>query len=89
MTTVCIQNAVRTHELGTATATMNFFRQLGGAIIVAVFGAIVLSGITSPKLSATGEGIDPTALAPADLLAMFPWVLWARRRASRSRFCSS
>lgn len=77
VTTVCIQNAVRTHELGTATATMNFFRQLGGAIIVAVFGAIVLSGITSPKLSATGEGIDPTALAPADLLAMFPWVLWA------------
>jgi EmrB/QacA subfamily drug resistance transporter len=44
VTTVAIQNAVRVHELGTATASMNFFRQLGGAFIVAVFGTIVLNG---------------------------------------------
>jgi MFS family permease len=43
-TTVIIQNAVLPHQLGTATGTLNFFRQLGGAIVVAVFGAIVLGG---------------------------------------------
>ncbi|MCG7392974.1 MFS transporter [Microvirga sp. ACRRW] len=44
VSTVAIQNAVKPHELGTATGTANFFRSLGGALIVAVFGAIVLSG---------------------------------------------
>ncbi|WP_445501954.1 MDR family MFS transporter [Microvirga sp. G4-2] len=44
VSTVSIQNAVAPHELGTATGTANFFRSLGGALIVAAFGAIVLSG---------------------------------------------
>jgi len=44
VTTVAIQNAVDLHELGTATASMNFFRQLGSAFVVAVFGTIVLNG---------------------------------------------
>ncbi len=43
-TTVLIQNAVPLHQVGTATGTLNFFRQLGGAIVVAIFGAIVLGG---------------------------------------------
>ena len=37
-----MQNAVKLHQLGTATGALNFFRLLGGAIVVAVFGAIVL-----------------------------------------------
>lgn len=45
VSTVSIQNAVPLHQLGTATATANFFRSLGGALIVALFGAIVLSGV--------------------------------------------
>jgi len=45
VSTVSIQNAVPLHQLGTATATTNFFRSLGGALIVALFGAIVLSGV--------------------------------------------
>jgi EmrB/QacA subfamily drug resistance transporter len=40
--TIVMQNAVKLHQLGTATGTLNFFRLLGGAVIVAVFGAIVL-----------------------------------------------
>ncbi len=40
-----MQNAVKPHQLGTATGTLNFFRTLGGAIVVAVFGAIVLGGV--------------------------------------------
>src|SRR3712207_4896506 len=44
VTLVTTQNAVPPHELGTATGTANFFRSLGSAFIVAVFGAIVLGG---------------------------------------------
>jgi len=43
-TMVAIQNAVETHQLGIVTGTMNFFRQLGSSILVAVFGMILLSG---------------------------------------------
>ena len=46
MSTIVMQNAVKPHQLGTATGTLNFFRTLGGAIIVAVFGALVLGGST-------------------------------------------
>jgi EmrB/QacA subfamily drug resistance transporter len=41
-TTIVMQNAVKPHQMGTATGTLNFFRLLGGAIIVAAFGAVVL-----------------------------------------------
>ena len=33
VTTVAIQNAVPVVQLGTATAAMNFFRSLGGAVL--------------------------------------------------------
>ena len=56
VTTVAIQNAVELHQLGTATGTMNFFRSLGGAVAVAVFGAIVLGEIVAP-------GANPENLA--------------------------
>ena len=46
MSTVIMQNGVAPHQLGTATGTLNFFRLLGGAIVVAVFGAIVLGGVS-------------------------------------------
>lgn len=55
--TVSIQNAVLPYQMGTATAVANFFRQIGGALIVAVFGAIVLGG-----LSGQGAGLSPEAL---------------------------
>lgn len=41
VTTVSLQNAVALHHMGTATATMNFFRSLGSAIAVAIMGAIL------------------------------------------------
>lgn len=59
VTTVAIQNAVEPHQLGTATGTANFFRQLGSALLVAVFGAILLSGSgaeTAEKLPETLTG---------------------------------
>jgi len=42
--TVSIQNAVARSELGAATAASNFFRQIGSALVAAVFGAIVFGG---------------------------------------------
>lgn len=53
VTTVSIQNAVMPHQLGVATSTMNFFRSLGGAIIVAGMGAIILQGLP-PEAAASG-----------------------------------
>jgi MFS family permease len=60
--TLVIQNAVKPHQMGTATGTLNFFRLLGGAIIVAVFGAIVLgsannaAGVTTLEQLTAGSG---------------------------------
>jgi EmrB/QacA subfamily drug resistance transporter len=45
VTTVAIQNAVALHQVGTVTGAMGFFRQLGGALMVAALGAIVLGGL--------------------------------------------
>ena len=39
VSTVAIQNAVALHQVGTVTGAMGFFRQLGGALMVAALGA--------------------------------------------------
>lgn len=39
---IAMQNSVEPHQLGTATASFNFFRSLASAILVAAFGAIFL-----------------------------------------------
>ena len=38
--TLAIQNAVDKRDLGTAAAAANFFRSKGGAVGVAIFGAV-------------------------------------------------
>ena len=53
ITTVAIQNAVNPHQMGTATGVMGFFRALGGALIVALFGAVLFSQL--PDLAALEE----------------------------------
>jgi EmrB/QacA subfamily drug resistance transporter len=74
MSTIVMQNAVKPHQLGTATGTLNFFRTLGGAIIVAVFGAIVLG--SGPDNAGTIT-LERLALAHADLAPAFRWVFLA------------
>ena len=77
VTLATTQNAVPPHEMGTATGTANFFRSLGGAFIVAVFGAIVLGGtgmggavsFETLAASAAGSGVD--------LASVFAWVFIA------------
>jgi EmrB/QacA subfamily drug resistance transporter len=67
ITTVSVQNAVAPYQLGTATGAMNFFRQLCGALIVSLFGAIVVgggaAGLTLEALAArAGDGTDFVAV---------------------------
>jgi EmrB/QacA subfamily drug resistance transporter len=40
------QNAVPTSDLGAATAAVSFFREIGGSIGIALFGAVFTSGLT-------------------------------------------
>ena len=58
VTTTIIQNSVAPHQLGTATATLHFSRLLGGAIIVAAFGAILLGGIDTDGKELTLEALS-------------------------------
>ena len=43
LTQVALQNTVPSHDLGAALGTMNFARTLIGTILVAIFGAVILS----------------------------------------------
>lgn len=77
VSTVALQNAVHPHQLGTATASLNFFRQLGGAMLVAGFGAILIgvAGLAGGRpadviMRAAGE-------QQAALVTAFTWVFAA------------
>lgn len=76
VSTVAIQNAVVPHQIGTATAVSNFFRQLGGALAVAVFGAIVLSGtVPGSPVVLLKHAVDSTGGELA-LQDTFWWMFW-------------
>jgi MFS family permease len=78
VSTVSIQNSVKPHELGTATGTANFSRSLGGALIVAVFGAILTAGTAGVR---DGGGLEALAAAAArsgvDLAGVFQMIFAA------------
>jgi len=76
-TTVIIQNAVPPHQFGVATGTLAFFRQLGGAIIVAVFGAIVLGGIGADPGGLSVDKLAGAGGAGEHLITAFRWVFIA------------
>ena len=79
LTLVAIQNAVLPHQMGTATGALNFFRSLGGALIVAAFGAIVIGSL--PADMAAHVTIETLAssftAAGGDIGSVFRWVLTA------------
>lgn len=76
VTTVAVQNAVPLPQMGIATAVLNFFRSLSGAMLTAGFGAIVigLSGIEGgallERLLSGHAQVEPLAEA-------FRWVFGA------------
>ncbi|MBV8183887.1 MAG: hypothetical protein JOY76_04290 [Hyphomicrobiales bacterium] len=75
--TVAIQNAVAHQDLGIATAAMNFFRQLGGAILVAVYGAIVVGGTSGASATSVEELARNAAASGNDLAFLFQLVFAA------------
>jgi len=77
VTTVVIQNVVLPHQFGTATGTLNFFRQLGGAIIVAAFSAIVLGALGGAGDAAALDTLAGVNRSGADFAAVFRWVFVA------------
>ncbi len=78
LTTTIVQNAVAPHQLGTATGSLNFARQLGGAIIVAAFSAIALGGIDPGGHGLTLEMLRGGAhRAGADFVEVFRWLFAA------------
>ena len=50
-----LQNNVSIHTFGSAVATMQFSRNLFATILVAVFGAIVLSGVSQTGAGAASQ----------------------------------
>jgi EmrB/QacA subfamily drug resistance transporter len=77
--TVSIQNAVRRHEVGTATGAMNFFRALASALVVAVMGAIVLAGfgVTPERGSGMEFAVQSAQAAGLDVTQVFRHVFAA------------
>ncbi|QCR42378.1 MFS transporter [Curtobacterium sp. SGAir0471] len=70
------QNAVPPQEVGTATSTNNYFREVGASLGVAVFGALFTSrltdsltgvftdaGVPASQAASSSASIDPNALA--------------------------
>jgi sugar phosphate permease len=60
LTQVVMQNTVATSHLGAAIGAMNFTRVLGGTILVAAFGAVVLAGV--PEAGTGGHGLSGTSI---------------------------
>jgi EmrB/QacA subfamily drug resistance transporter len=78
--TVCVQNAVWRHEVGTATGAMNFFRALTSALAVAIMGAILLAGLGfAPERGGIGTEVMATSAgdAGANVAGVFQWVFVA------------
>jgi len=72
---LAVQNAVEFRDLGTATAGVNFFRSMGSAFGVAVFGSILTSRLdyNLPRLIPQASGLESGQLlgsTPAQLRAL-------------------
>ena len=77
LTTVCIQNAVEPHQMGTATGVMNFFRALCAALVVAIMGAIMLAGFGVAAGHGGAETLLVSGAATQEAAHVFSWVFAA------------
>jgi EmrB/QacA subfamily drug resistance transporter len=77
--TVSIQNAVPTHQVGTATGAMNFFRSLASTLAVAAMGAILLAALGTAPERGTGVEllVESAKAAGVDVATMFRFVFVA------------
>jgi sugar phosphate permease len=77
--TVSIQNAVPTHQVGTATGAMNFFRALASTLAVAIMGAILFAGLGATPERGTGVEllVETAGAAGIDMAGVFRFVFVA------------
>ena len=73
---LAVQNAVEFRDLGTATAAVTFFRSMGGAFGVALFGSVLNSRLahhlTRLVPASAGLDIDTLSSSPAQVRALPP-----------------
>jgi EmrB/QacA subfamily drug resistance transporter len=72
-TSIASQNAVEFHDLGVATATVMFFRSLGGSFGLAVFGTVLNATIRTEIPAALGVPADEASSlirSPAEIEAL-------------------
>ena len=78
VTTVLIQNGVLPHQFRIVTGTLNFFRLLGGTIIVAGLGAIVLGQVDTSGGLASLDALVKSGVQPGgEFTSVFSWVFIA------------
>src|SRR5581483_5060476 len=77
ITTTSVQNAVPLHQMGTTTGVLNFFRSLGSALLVAVFGTIFLASATADTGVSVQRIIDEGVRAGVDFGPVFRGVFAA------------
>ncbi|WP_051639760.1 MDR family MFS transporter [Cellulomonas sp. URHE0023] len=66
---LAVQNTLDITEVGSGTATVAFFRTLGGALGVSVLGAVLGNKVTSLMISGLASaGIDPSLMGGGDAL---------------------
>ena len=66
---LAVQNTLSYRVLGIATASLQFFRQLGGALGVAVFGSLLAAGFAAELTKQFPTGFDELREAPQILLS--------------------
>lgn len=66
---LAVQNSLPYRQLGVGTASMQFFRQIGGTVGVATFGALLASRFPANLSKAVGEGYDTLKSDPQILLS--------------------
>ena len=72
-TSIATQNAVEFHDLGVATATIMFFRSLGGSFGLAAFGTILNATVRAEipaRLGVSGDEAAGLIREPADIEAL-------------------
>jgi EmrB/QacA subfamily drug resistance transporter len=62
---VALQNAVERSDLGAATAINQFFRSIGGALAVAVFGTVLVTRLATELAQRGVSGLSPEQLLGA------------------------
>jgi EmrB/QacA subfamily drug resistance transporter len=68
--TTAVQNTVERHQIGTATAAGLMFRQVGGSISVALFGAIFAARMSAAMGEAGAGAVNVAELGPQMLAAL-------------------